>query len=197
MYIVYIYNYGEKSINLINLSKHENWRYMIYVLVFFWYLFRVTICNYIRWCYASEYWESFLKTWEKKFGKHHMQISHHPSLPSIKSSVHILVSSCYNSYGVLEISMNSWRHKNQLLVSKLEILHGFNLACWFQMLAPYPLLPSILQEIVRCFSFSYVFLGHKNSVRHVSESHSLVDPNWRKSSFQKSLAYKKRSTLPF
>ena len=114
-----------------------------------------------------------------------------------KSSVHILVSSCYNSYGVLEISMNSWRHKNQLLVSKLEILHGFNLACWFQMLAPYPLLPSILQEIVRCFSFSYVFLGHKNSVRHVSESHSLVDPNWRKSSFQKSLAYKKRSTLPF
>lgn len=102
-----------------------------------------------------------------------------------KSSVHILVSSCYNSYGVLETSRNSWGHKNQLLVSRLEILHGFNLACWFQMLAPYPLLPSILQEIVRCFSFSYVFLRHKNSVRHVSESHSSVEPNWREASLQK------------
>lgn len=113
-----------------------------------------------------------------------------------KSSVHILVSSCYNSYGVLETSRNSWRHKNQLLVSRLEILHGFNLACWFQMLAPYPLLPSTLQEIVRCFSFSYVFLRHKNSVRHVSESHSSVEPNWREASLEKSLTYQKNRPCP-
>lgn len=78
-----------------------------------------------------------------------------------KSSVHLLVSSCYNSYGVLETSRNSWRHKNQLLASKLEILHGFNLACWFQMLAPYPLLPPYCKKLWGVSLFHMFFLGTK------------------------------------
>lgn len=49
---------------------------------------------------------SFLKTWEKNWKTSYANIS-----TSISASIkvrHILVSSCYNSYGVLETSRNSW-----------------------------------------------------------------------------------------